>query len=217
LKRPLTAALVAGALGAFLLARGAPDPTAVRHVPALVGEGISLAAAVWPLASSPPPQAIAPPRPPGAPPADNGPYASRGLGLSREAWESAHGPPGAANGDRLAYLDGRLLVGFRSGNVVSLELLGGERTPRLLEEARIAGRGWLPQDARFLRTYVPADGPDRLFIDVYASDSLGRRFPDAPWRASPWTRGAPGVLVVAHRLTPDLRVTSTVVSAGDLP
>src|SRR5262249_48060732 len=142
--------------------------------------------------------------------------ASGGLGLSRAAWESAHGPPVGADGERRAYGDGRLVVGFRDGNVASLELVWGDRPP-ILEEARIAGRGWLPQDARFVRTYVPTSAPGQPFVDVYASDSLGARFPDAPWRASPWTRGDPGRLIVGHRLTPDLPPTTTVASAGDLP
>ena len=117
----------------------------------------------------------------------------------------------------MVYGDGRLVVGFRDGNVASVELVWGERWPVLLEEARIAGRDWLPGDARFVRTYVAPEAVGQPLIDVYASASLGARFPDEPWRTSPWTRGDPGTLIVGHRLTPDLRVIATVVSTGDLP
>ena len=220
------AALAAGVLGAFVLVWRNAEPGAVDRGLSAVGESLSVPAVTLPWAPGPaaaprPVQAPAPLIRPAIPtptqPADNGPYASRGVGLSRAAWESAQGPPSGAAGERLAYRSGRFVVGFRDGNVVSLELIWREGAPVHLEEARMAGRGWLPLDARFVRTYVPPDAPGQPLIDVYTSDSLRARFPDAPWRSSPWTRGEPGMVVVALRLTPDLRVTSTVVSAAELP
>ena len=142
-------------------------------------------------------------------------FRSGGLGLTREEWERLHGAPSRETDEAVEYENGRFVVAFRDGRVARLTRVWGEQSPALLDAARIESRTFLPRDARFVRSRIPTVESGQPFVDVYSSESLPIPFPDAPWRATPWTGGEPGNLVAVFRVTPELRTPSAVVSVGE--
>jgi hypothetical protein len=200
-------AMLSGFRPAGLLAGAGVFAQLRERLPVAVLDLSQVTPAAPPTPTPPPPSVAATPtvRP--------GLFRSGGIGLTRDEWEGAHGQPAREIGGRVEYDGGRFLVSFRDGKIARVERVWGAGSPVLLDAARIESRGLLPRDARFVRTRVPEGESDQPFVDVYSSDSLPSRFPDAPWRANPWTGGQPGNTYAVFHLTPDLRALSSVVAA----
>lgn len=135
-------------------------------------------------------------------------YASRGLGLSRAAWEELHGKPTRDVGDILFY-GSDVNVMFFDNAVWNLSQSFGD--PGIsVSEARDMARLWLPKDAKLLKTYTSDIGQ---LVDLYHSPSLVARFP-----SDNWVNGKPGdhVVIYRHNDGSDL-VFGIVIGTGNNP
>lgn len=137
------------------------------------------------------------------------PFASGGLGLSRQEWEQGHGQPSRTS-IFLEYDGGRLIVGLPNENVGHLERVWTPQSAVALDAARSEARAFLPADATLIQSIERGDGRT---VDVYASASLASRFgPNA------WNGGKTGTFSIQyrHRSAEDRRVTSAMFRLGDV-
>lgn len=135
-------------------------------------------------------------------------YNSRGLGLSRAAFEATHGDATVAVPGFYDY-GSAISVAYYDDRVWQLEhSLGEPGVP--VSEARDLARLWLPQDAELVETYT---SPFGQLVDLYHSPSLVERFPD-----DNWTNGKPGDHIVIYRRNDGSElVFGLVVGTGNNP
>ncbi len=142
----------------------------------------------------------------------SGAFQSNGIGLSRSDWEKLHGPGiGDASGANVRYENDKFLVTFLKGNVVEFIRQYGNGNTVPLDLAVAESKGYLPADARFVRTYT--SGGDR--VDVYESPSLATRYPADPANF-PWGGEKPGTFIVLFQMS-NGRVNSLSIGAGNNP
>ena len=120
---------------------------------------------------------------------------SGGIGLSRAAWESIHGP-GNPGQSLVTYDNGTYAVGFQDDTVTFIEVAW---PPPGLEitDAESAVRRLLPADARLDETfYAPATagGPISLLLHRYLSQTLALSLAAA-------SNGATGGILVIYQQT----------------
>ncbi len=141
-------------------------------------------------------------------------FASGGLGLSLVDWQSLHGPgadpPGSLG---LSYEDGQFdALAFDDGNIRWLEVRFNVGVS--FDDARLLAANYAPPDAQLIGTYVAEFG---LPVDLYFSESLAARFPDA----DDWPEAEPGQFIVIYGQfgppegTGD--VTTLVMALGNAP
>lgn len=135
-------------------------------------------------------------------------FASGGLGLSRAAWEKAHGQP-ARSSIFFEYDGGRLLVGLMDDNVWHIERVWMRGDAVNLEAARNEVRAYLPEDATQVQSVDRGDG---RIIDVYSSAQLAGRF-----KPTAWNGGKTGTFSIQYRFrtAADRMVTSAMFRLGD--
>lgn len=183
----------------------------LRLLPFASGRGIlPPSGASMPATAAPRPvQVAATPTPVLAPPIATPGFISGGLGLSRSAWEAAHGRPGREDAGFVSYEGGKFVVSFRDGRVWRIERVWGDRAPVSADAAQAEGRSLIPSDAALSQRYTASGGRT---VDLYRSASLPAQMPTATW-----TGGEPGDLIVIPRVRDDGTVTSIVVATGNNP
>jgi hypothetical protein len=135
-------------------------------------------------------------------------FASGGLGLSRDEWETAHGEP-TRSSIFLEYAGGRLVVGLLDGNVWHIERVWPRGDAVSLDAARAEASAYLPQDATQVQSVDRGDG---RIIDVYSSAQLPSRFASTAWNG-----GKTGTFSIQYRFrsAADRMVTSAMFRLGD--
>jgi len=136
------------------------------------------------------------------------PYASGGLGLSKEQWEEEHVET-RRDGMFVDYDDGRYSVIFIEDKVNHVELNFADTQPTLAEARELAG-SLFPEDADLVETYSPEGFPE-LTVDLYMSASLQERF-DSNW----FTGGEPGNFIAIYGVF-DGKVPRVVIGLGNNP
>ena len=136
-------------------------------------------------------------------------YASGGLGVNRKVWEQDHKPDKPDDTGSSTYDNLKYRVMFLDENVYYLDV-NLSSSELSLENAQALASVYLPNDGKFVETYVPAHA-DYLIVDVYTSESLKERFKD-DWV---WDDSEPGTFIVIYGLFPD--GSSATIAPGNNP
>ncbi len=130
----------------------------------------------WPLpTTTPTPTPVSTP--------DVTPYASGGLGLSRQTWEATHMPTGQGatlGGIPATLYDALYAVLFVEDRVAWIDRSWAAGSGATLAEAEALAGNLMPSDRLFIRVYYPPELGGAA-VNIYYSPSLAARFPADAW------------------------------------